>query len=62
MQPLPGDTDRSDTLTVADAVLLAKQLTETEAIPTYTGRENADLDGDGVLTLSDLGALLHALS
>lgn len=62
MKPLPGDTDRSDTLSIADAVLLTKQLTEADTIPTYTGRENADFDGDGVLTLSDLGALLRALS
>lgn len=62
MVPLPGDTDCNNTLTISDAVLLAKQITEADIIPRFTGRENADSDRNGVTDLNDLAALLRALA
>ena len=57
-----GDLDMSQSITVADAVLLAHVLAEAEdtaEVPAFreNRRDLADLDNDGVLTLHDLRAL-----
>lgn len=57
-----GDLDMSQSITVADAVLLAHVLAEAEdtaEVPAFreNRRDLADLDNDGMLTLHDLRAL-----
>lgn len=56
--PMAGDCNNDDALTVADAVLLQKHLLSAEKL---TYRQNADLDGNGVVNAADLSVLKHML-
>ena len=64
VQPLVrGDVDRSDKVDVADAVLLARFLTEdAEAIVTQEGLICADTDRSGSIDLEDLTYILQKIA
>ena len=57
-----GDVDRSGTIDLADAVLLQRFLNEDENV-TFDEQNtaNADLDGDGNVSQTDLVALLQLI-
>ena len=58
-----GDVDCSGTVDVADAVLLARLLSEDQnATVTDSGKRNADCDGDGTPTLTDVTMILKAIA
>lgn len=61
VKPLPGDADRNDKVNAADAVLLAKYTAE-DASLSHTGAYNADLNGDGILDLTDVRAVLRKIT
>lgn len=62
---IPGDLDRSGALTVADAVLLARVLAEDSTAETEQSVPFSaallDINGDGLVTLTDLNALIQLL-
>lgn len=59
---LAGDCDGDGAVTVADAVMLVRCLTELMPESQRFCPQNADLDADGAVTLADYTALLRALS
>ena len=56
-----GDADCNGAFELADAVLLARAKVGLESISTL-GKQNVDLDNDGVLTDADLSRVLKALA
>ena len=60
---LAGDLTGDGEVTVQDAVAFAQYLAEVEsAIELTVNADTADLDGDGIYTLSDLDVLLKMLT
>ena len=60
---LDGDTNCDGRRSVADAVLLAKTVAEDASVCiTANGVRNAELDGDGILTVGDIQQMLRLLS
>lgn len=57
---LNGDVNADRSLSIADAVRLARLVSETDD-GVFTAEENADVDSDGVITVFDLAALLDEL-
>ena len=60
VHPLSGDLDADRSLSMADAVRLARLIAETES-DDFTADENADVDEDGLITVFDLTALFDKL-
>ena len=58
---LPGDVDRNEKLTAADAVLLAKYIAEETAL-SFTGNCNADADENDIITIADVFAILRKIT
>lgn len=59
----PGDIDCNGAINIADAVLLMRLIAEdAEAVVTVRGRAAADIDGDGLVTLTDARVLLCLLA
>ena len=60
---VPGDVDCSGTVDVADAVLLARLLTEDrDAVVTQTGRRNADVNNSGQPDAEDTVLILKCIA
>ena len=59
---LTGDVDLNGAVTMADAVLLMRLVTEDSAVPVAYSWANADTDSDGMLTIADVTTLLKVLS
>ncbi len=57
----PGDLDGDCSVTMSDAVLMFRLLTEAPMQEGELKRTDADMDSDGVLTLRDLRIMLIAL-
>ena len=59
-----GDFNEDGSANIGDAVLLARYLAEDAELkaPTETGKNLADMDGDGTLDSADLAALLEQLA
>ena len=64
LTPLPGDVNADAELTVSDAVLLNRYLTEDSSgsITALTGQYNLDTNGDGFADLDDLLYILRQLA
>lgn len=60
-QPLSGDADRNNQVTVADAVLLARYVAEDAAL-SYTGELNADTNADSIIDMTDVFAVLRSIT
>lgn len=60
---LRGDANTDGKVSIADAVLIARVVAEDkQAVITDTGKSNADLDDDDILTSNDLELLLKLLA
>ena len=58
-----GDVNIDCEINVSDAVLTARIISEDETLNlTSTGIGNADVDGDGLLTIHDTATLLRRLA
>ena len=61
-EPLKGDYNKDGEVTIADAVLLARFIAEdnalTEGLLDGITDENPDYDGDGIVTVLDIRALI----
>ena len=58
-----GDLDQNGQLTIADAVMMARYIAEDSTLTvSAAGAADADLDGDGSVTSSDLAILLEHIS
>lgn len=58
-----GDINIDCKINVSDAVLIARIISEDATLNlTYTGMNNADVDGDGLLSIHDMSTLLKKLT
>lgn len=58
-----GDLNIDGKVSIADAILLARYLAEDRTVSMLpAGRQNAELDGDGLLTAADLASLLRLIA
>ena len=61
--PMAGDADGNSVVDVSDAVLAAKFATgDSEAVISDQGKLNADMDGDGSVTLDDVTLILKTIT
>lgn len=63
VRPGAGDVDEDSEVSISDAILLARVTTEDKSIElTPAGRENADFDSDGRLTVQDVVRILRKIA